>query len=63
MLYVYQFMTSRFKRAYLRDLGKIKTLVTNSKNTQKRIKFFTDRDADILYPPVDTDYFCPDNSP
>jgi glycosyltransferase involved in cell wall biosynthesis len=59
MLYVYQFMTSRFKKAYLRNLVKIKTLLTNSKNTQKRIKFFTGMDADILYPPVDTDFFCP----
>lgn len=60
MLYIYQFMTSRFKKAYLNDLSKIKTLLTNSKNTQKRIKYFTGRDADILYPPVDTDFFCPD---
>lgn len=59
MLYVYQFMTSRFKKAYLRNLGKIKTLLTNSKNTQKRIKYFTERDAEILYPPVDTDFFSP----
>lgn len=59
MLYIYHVMTSRFKRAYLRDLGKIKYLLTNSKNTQKRIKFFTGRDADILYPPVDTSFFRP----
>jgi glycosyltransferase involved in cell wall biosynthesis len=59
MLYVYQFMTSRFRKAYLRDLSHIEKLVTNSKNTQKRIKTFTQRDADILYPPVDTEYFSP----
>lgn len=62
MLYVYQFMTSRFKRAYLRDLWLIKNLLTNSKNTQKRIKYFTGRDADILYPPVDTAFFCPEST-
>ncbi len=63
MLYVYQFMTSRFKKAYLADLSGIKNLVTNSKNTQKRIKYYTGRDADILYPPVDTEFFCPNQEP
>lgn len=63
MLYVYQFMTSRFKKAYLHNLAKIKTLLTNSKNTQKRIKYFTGKDAEILYPPVDTNFFCPNNTP
>jgi glycosyltransferase involved in cell wall biosynthesis len=59
MLYAYQIMTAVFKKAYLRDLSKIEKLVTNSKNTQKRIKTYTSRDAEILYPPVDTDFFCP----
>lgn len=59
ILYPYRFLTSLFRKAYLRDLGKIEYLLTNSKNTQKRIKTFTDRDAEILYPPVDTDFFCP----
>lgn len=59
MLMVYQYMTSKFRREYLKDLRKIKILVTNSKNTQKRIKTFTKRDANILYPPVDTDFFKP----
>lgn len=59
MLHVYQVMTSMFKRAYLRDLGLIEQLLTNSKNTQKRIKTYTNRDADILYPPVDTHFFNP----
>jgi len=58
ILYPYRFLTSLFRKAYLRDLGKIEYLLTNSKNTQKRIKTFTDRDAEILYPPVDTDFFC-----
>lgn len=52
-------MTRVFRKAYLRDLSDIKHLLTNSKNTQKRIKTFTNRDAEILYPPVDTDFFCP----
>jgi glycosyltransferase involved in cell wall biosynthesis len=52
-------MTKGFRSAYLKDLKKLHTLVTNSKNTQKRIKIFTKRDAQILYPPVDTDFFSP----
>ncbi|MFA6080095.1 MAG: glycosyltransferase [Candidatus Gracilibacteria bacterium] len=59
MLFAYQRMTKRFRKAYLKDLKKIHTLVTNSKNTQKRIKVFTKRDAQILYPPVDTTFFTP----
>lgn len=63
MLLVYQVMTAVFKRAYLRDLGLIEKLITNSKNTQTRIKTFTGRDADILYPPVDTAFFTPSENP
>lgn len=59
ILYPYRLLTSLFRRAYLHDLSKIESLLTNSKNTQKRIKTFTGRDAEILYPPVDTDFFCP----
>jgi glycosyltransferase involved in cell wall biosynthesis len=62
ILPLYRFMTKRFKKAYLHDLGNIETLITNSKNTQKRIRDFTGRDADILYPPVDTDYFRPETN-
>lgn len=63
ILPLYRVMTAVFRKAYLRDLSSIKKLLTNSKNTQKRIKTFTDRDADILYPPVDTDFFCPPEIP
>jgi glycosyltransferase involved in cell wall biosynthesis len=63
MLYTYQFMTSRFKRAYIRDLSLIEKLLTNSSNTQKRIRNFTGRHAEILYPPVDTAFFSPGEEP
>ena len=63
MLYAYQGMTAIFKKAYLRDLSKIERLITNSKNTQKRIKNYTFRDAEILYPPVDTEFFTPGTQP
>lgn len=60
ILPLYRIMTSSFKKAYLRDLSYIKCLLTNSQNTRKRIKFFTEKDAEILYPPVDTSFFCPE---
>ncbi|MBP6920944.1 glycosyltransferase [Candidatus Gracilibacteria bacterium] len=59
ILYPYRIMTAVFRKSYLRDLSKIDHLLTNSINTQKRIKAFTHRDAEILYPPVDTEFFCP----
>ena len=59
ILPLYRVMTAVFRKAYLRDLSGIKELLTNSKNTQKRIKTFTYRDAEILYPPVDTQFFSP----
>lgn len=59
MLMVYQHMTKKFRSEYLKDLKKIQTLLTNSKNTQNRIKTFTKRDSIILYPPVDTEFFLP----
>ncbi len=63
MLHTYQVMTALFKREYLQDLKRVKRLITNSKNTQKRIKTYTHRDADILYPPVDTLFFKPSEKP
>ncbi len=52
-------MTIYFKKTYLRDMSLIQKLLTNSTNTQKRIRKFTGRDAEILYPPVDTNLFTP----
>lgn len=46
-----------FKYLYEKDLEKFDLILTNSKNTQKRIKKFTWKDSKILYPPVDTDEF------
>lgn len=59
---LYRLLTRIFKKAYLENFSHIENLVTNSINTQKRIKTFTGRDAQILYPPVDTDFFSPGNS-
>ncbi len=62
MLYTYKILTDHFRKTYLKDLAHVPTLLTNSKNTQKRIKIFTKRDAEILYPPVDTEFFSPEKN-
>ncbi len=46
-----------FKRMYESDIKKMDLILTNSKNTQKRLKKFLDYDSTILYPPVKLDEF------
>lgn len=42
---------SRFDR---RSIGKVNRIITNSQNTQRRIKKYYKRDAAVVYPPVQT---------
>lgn len=42
---------------YERDLKKIDVIVTNSKNTQARIKKYLKRDSIVVYPPINTEKF------
>lgn len=46
-----------FRYMYERDIQKMDIIVTNSQNTQTRIKDFLWLNAHILYPPVDLDEF------
>jgi len=46
-----------FKRMYESDIKKMDLILTNSKNTQKRLKKFLGYDSKILYPPVRLDEF------
>lgn len=46
-----------FKKMYERDIHKMDLILTNSKNTQARIKKFLWIDSTVLYPPVDTELF------
>jgi len=46
-----------FKHLYENDLKKIDVILTNSKNTQDRIKRYLGYDSQVLYPPVDTSKF------
>lgn len=47
-----------FKKMYESDISKMDLILTNSKNTQKRIKEFLWLESRVLYPPVDTKEFC-----
>jgi glycosyltransferase involved in cell wall biosynthesis len=38
---------------------KADVIIANSEYTQERIKRFYGRDSEIIYPPVDTEFFCP----
>lgn len=53
---------SIFRWLYERDLKKIDLILTNSKNTQTRIKKYLGYDSKVLYPPVDTSRFVPGES-
>ncbi|MDD3646270.1 MAG: glycosyltransferase [Candidatus Gracilibacteria bacterium] len=46
-----------FQKMYERDVRQMDLILTNSINTQKRIKKFLGIDAHVLYPPVDLDLF------
>lgn len=46
-----------FRYLYERDLSKIDMILTNSHNTQKRIKEYIGYESTVLYPPVDTSKF------
>jgi len=46
-----------FKKMYESDVKKMDLILTNSINTQKRIKKFLWLDSLVLYPPVDLDLF------
>lgn len=46
-----------FKKMYEYDISKMDLILTNSVNTQKRIKKFLWFESTILYPPVDLDEF------
>jgi len=41
---------------------KADVIIANSEYTRQRIKTFYEKDAPIIYPPVDTDFFCPLNN-
>ena len=51
------FVSYIFRKMYERDISKMDLVLTNSINTQKRIKKFLWLDSTILYPPVNLEEF------
>jgi len=45
------------KRCDLEAVSKLDKIITNSQNTRRRIKKFYNRDAEVVYPPVDVKKF------
>jgi len=42
--------------------GRVDRYLTNSQHVADRIRRYYNREATVVYPPVDTDFFCPDAS-
>lgn len=54
---IFLFVSYFFKKMYEKDIKKMDLILTNSVNTQKRIKKFLWIDSIVLYPPVDLEQF------
>jgi len=51
--------SSLYRRMDQRAVSQVDRILTNSRNTQGRIQTYYQRDADIIYPPIDTsNYSC-----
>ena len=62
-LYPLAYLASLAMREWDRKTAKKTDLIiANSEYTRKRIKKFCGKDAPIIYPPVDTEFFCPSNN-
>lgn len=46
-----------YRRAYLRALGRMDTIIVNSENIQRKLQSQTGIDAQVIYPPIDTENF------
>ncbi len=55
--FAFNFLSTIFRKMYELDIKKIDLILTNSKNTQNRIKDFLWLDSKVLYPPVDLKQF------
>lgn len=54
------FFIERLKTWDLQANGRVDHFIAISEHVRKRIQFFYQREADVIYPPVDTDYYTPD---
>ena len=54
---IFSILSYIFKKMYESDISKMDLILTNSINTQKRIKLFLGLDSTVLYPPVNLEEF------
>ena len=52
-------LSSLFRRQYLSDLQRVDTIISNSRNIQRRVKQLTGHDSVVVHPPTDTRSFVP----
>ena len=52
-------ISSALRDRWLESLALVPVVLANSQNTRKRLLDFAGRDAAVVHPPVDTDYFHP----
>lgn len=50
----------KLKEWDIKTADRVDDFVTNSNYVRKRIKKYYNRDAEVIHPPVDTHFFCPD---
>lgn len=53
----YIFIRMIFEKMYFREIAQVDEIYTNSTNLQNAIQKYLGRESQIIYPPVDTDYF------
>lgn len=56
-------MMARVRRWDIRSSSRVDRFIANSRNTAARIQRHYGRDSEVLYPPVDTEYFTPAGEP
>ena len=56
----YRAVAAGLRASWLESLARIPAVMANSTNTAGRLRAFAGRDAAVVHPPVDTDFFTPD---
>lgn len=51
-----------FRRWDLENSGRVDHFIAISDHVKQRIRRYYDREADVIYPPVDTEYYTPDTT-
>lgn len=54
---IYKFIGSFYLKEYIKDMGQMDVVVTNSENTRARILKYTGFESKVLFPPVNTNKY------